>query len=463
MPLGLPFLWPKRRVKDPSRHAEQPPASSARTLPPELLLRVLYYILEPNLRHLPPAPHRRALASVPLVCRSWHGPGCEALYRRVYLVTTNATKFFLRTLRRQPKYGALIQGICFCPPPPIAVILEDRVTKLSQWNISIIHPALHPVGTLPREVLQRCPKIAELCVETNVEPSSLDEFPVLSGYSAPGSAALQILSVRGDCNSTQPSSFAHLLMSLCHSSAFNIKDLTIHSYAFRGQFYPDKFLGDPRLPKLHRLRLTHCAISPEMFKVIAQTCAQSLRVLEIIDCQVLSRSASFVPLLASLTGLRKLSIGRGLPFGADMSGLTGLKLLSLDDYVCSHGHFIGAYPPSVDEIRVHIWWPPELGTRIAADYIRSVVCIDMRTGRKPLPHLKRVELRVYSRFSDLDRWRIMAFCIAGAFAPLAIRMRLMIVREEEEEDPIGSKLQSSSGSSTASKRTKSIFSARSWF
>lgn len=460
MPLALPFLRPKRRGpgKDPA-----PDHGSIHTLasmlPQELVLRILYYLLEPNLRHLPPAPHRRALASVPLVCRAWHGPGCEALYRRVYLLSPTATKLLLRTLKKQPKYGALIEGICFCPPPPIAVILDDRVTKLSQWNISIIHPAMHPVGTMPRDLLQRCPKIAELCVETNVDPDPSDEFPVLSGYGPPSSVSLRILSVRGDCNSRQPSSFAHLLSSLCHASAFHIEDLTIHSYAFRGEFDPTRFLGDSaaRLPRLRRLRLTHCAISPEMFNVIAQTCATSLRVLEIIDCQVLSRSASFVQLLTSLTGLRKLSIGRGLPFGADMAGLSSLRVLSLDDYVCSHGHFIGAYPPHVDEIRVHIWWPPDLGTRIAADYIRTVTRVDRRSGRMPLPNLRRVELRVYSRFVDLERWRIMAFCIAGAFAPLVVRMRLMVVRTEEEEDPVGAKLQSSS------KRTKGFFGSMSWF
>ncbi|KZV86938.1 hypothetical protein EXIGLDRAFT_774142 [Exidia glandulosa HHB12029] len=450
MPLALPFLRPKRRIKDPAAGDDERGLASA--LAPELLLKILQYLTEPNLRHLPPRPHRRALYSVPLVCKRWNGPGNEALYKRVYLLSHDAGRAMLRTLRKRPAYGHLIQGICFCPPPPIAVILEGKVTKLSLWNISVVHPSTTPKGHTHTDVLKQASRITELCLETSaVNDVRLKyEFPVGVGW-APAST-LRILSVRGDYNGPYPSSFVHLLTALGHASARNVEDLTMHSYQFRDGNPPETWEGS--LPPLKRLRLTHCHISPEMFALLARACVKTLRVLEIIDCQVLSRSANFVSILASLTGLRKLSIGRGLPFGADMAGLTGLKVLSLDDYVCSHAHFIGAYPPQVEEIRVHIWWGPELGTKIAADYIRSCTSGRGTAGGARLAHLKRVELRVYSRFADLERWRIMAVCLAGFFAPLPVRTKLMIVREEEEEDPVAHKFRHAQNSSSSSSGSK---------
>lgn len=472
---ALHFLRPKRRIKDnanaslgaaPSstvaatapaptagtsstRGRSQAQGGAASTLAPELLLKIVQYLVEPNLRHLPPRPHRRALHSVPLVCKHWTGPGNEALYKRVYLLSDEAARAMLRTLRRRPQYSELIQGICFCPPPPIAVVLEGKVTKLSLWNIAVVHPSTLPKGPLNAhtDVLHRALRITELCIETSAAGDSRlrhdREFPVSVGW-APAST-LRILSVRGNYAGPHASSFVHLLAALGHASASNVDDLTIHSYQFRDAPGAPPLEWSGPLPPLRRLRLTHCHISPEMFRLLAAACVKTLRVLEIIDCQVLSRSAAFVPLLASLTGLRKLSIGRGLPFGADMAGLSALRVLSLDDYVCSHAHFIGAYPPAVEEIRVHIWWGPELGTKIAADYIRSCTA---QNGPARLAHLKRVELRVYSRFADLERWRIMAVCLAGYFAPLSVRTKLMIVREDDDEDPVAHKLHSQNASSS---------------
>lgn len=429
MPLALPFLRPKRRVKDPDDD-ERTARSAAATLAPELLLKILQYLVEPNLRHLPPRKHRRTLHSVPLVCRHWNGPGTEALYKRVYLLSHDTAKLMRRTLKRRSEYGSLIHGICFCPPPPIAVILDGKLTKLSLWNIGVVHPSTNPKGTVHGDVLLRCPRITELCIETNAvnDVQLRYEFPITLGWSPTNT--LRILSVRGDYSGPYPSSFVHLLKALAHSSASRIEDLTIHSYQFRDRDPPQCWEG--RLPPLLRLRITQCHIAPEMFSLLAHACARTLRVVEIIDCQALSRAANFTSILASLTGLRKLSIGRGLPFGADMAGLVGLKVLSLDDYVCSHADFIGSYPPNIEEIRVHIWWGPESGSTLAAEYIRKC---------SRLAHLKRVQLRVYSLFADIERWRIMAVCLAGIFPALRVSTRLMIVREDEDEDdPEGAKM-----------------------